>query len=75
MQNTPIKPKSFWKKPEGKTGMFGLAAIAGGVGYLLYKLLPYLISIVENTLYLSLLLGVLAALIYVILDPKFRNLI
>ncbi|MBE7691920.1 PspA/IM30 family protein [Tenacibaculum finnmarkense] len=68
-------PKSFWEKPEGKTGMFFTALLAGGSMYFLYKALPYLVNIVENTLHLGLLLAGLGALIYVILDPKMRNLI
>jgi hypothetical protein len=70
-----INMKSFWDRPEGKTGMIGLAAIAGGAGYLLYKALPYLITLVENTLYLSFLLLALGALVYLVLDPKIRNLV
>ncbi len=32
-----LKPKSFWEKPEGTTGMvFGSLLVLGG-GYLLYK--------------------------------------
>jgi hypothetical protein len=71
----PINSKSFWERPEGKTGLLGLAAIIGGGGYVLYKALPYLITLVENTLYLSFLLLGLGALIYLILDPKIRNLV
>lgn len=70
-----LTSKSFWQKPEGKAGMVGLAGIILGGGYLLYKALPYLISLTENILYLSLLLMGLGALIYVILDPKIRNLV
>jgi len=71
----PISSKSFWERPEGKTGLIGLAAIAGGAGYLLYKILPYLITLVENTLYLGVLLLGLGALVYLVLDPKIRNLV
>lgn len=70
-----ITSKSFWQKPEGKTGIIGLIAMIGGGGYLLYKALPFLISLTENVLYLSFLLLGLGALIYIILDPKIRNLI
>lgn len=70
-----LTSKSFWQKPEGKAGMVGLAGIILGGGYLLYKALPYLISLTENILYLSFLLMGLGALIYVILDPKIRNLV
>lgn len=70
-----LKPKSFWERPEGKTGMFFAGLFGVGSLYVLYKALPYLISIVENTLYLGVLLAVLGVLIYIILDPKMRNLI
>ncbi len=70
-----LKPKSFWEKPEGKTGMLFMGLLGAGAFYGLYKVLPYLINVVENTLHLSVLLGVLGALIYVVLDPKMRNLI
>ncbi|GAB4495386.1 MAG: hypothetical protein OHK0019_24300 [Saprospiraceae bacterium] len=71
----PIKPKSFWERPEGLTGGLFLAAIVLGGGFLLYKALPTLITLASNTLYLAGLLAALAAIIYVVLDPKMRNLI
>ncbi len=67
--------KSFWEKPEGKTGMLGLAAIIGGAGILLYKILPYLITLTQNLLYFSFLLLAFGALVYLILDKKVRNLV
>jgi hypothetical protein len=67
--------KSFWQRPEGKTGAIGLVAIAAGLGVLLYKLLPYLITLAQNLLHLSFLLLGLGALIYIVLDPKVRNLV
>ncbi len=70
-----LTTKSFWERPEGKTGMFGIAAIVAAGGYLLYKALPYLITLAENTLYLSFLLLGIGALTYLILDPKIRNLV
>jgi hypothetical protein len=72
---TELKPKNFWSKPEGKTGMFFLAALGGGALYLLYKLLPILIKIAANTLQLTILLGVLAVIFYMIFDPKVRTLV
>ncbi len=71
----PIKPKNFWERPEGVTGGIFTAAILLGGGYLLYKALPTLIALAENTLYLAGLLAALAALVYIVLDPKMRNLI
>lgn len=70
-----FKPKSFWQKPEGVTGMIFMAGIVLGGGYLLYQALPYLISLAANTLYLALLLIALAAVIYMVLDPRMRNLV
>ena len=74
MDNT-ISPKSFWKRPEGKTGMIFAGALGLGGLYVLYKSLPFLIELVQNTLHLGILLAVLGALVYVILDPKVRNLV
>jgi hypothetical protein len=75
MELQESKPKSFWNRPEGTTGMlFGAGLLLGG-GYLLYKALPFLITLASNTLYLAGLLVVLAALIYMILDPRMRNLV
>ncbi len=70
-----IKPKSFWEKPEGMTGMITLAMLIVGGGFLLYKILPYIVSILHNTLYAVLLFLALGAIFYVLLDPKFRNLV
>jgi len=75
MENNSLQPKTFWKRPEGKTGMLFMGLLGAGGLYGLYKVLPFLINIVENTLYLGVLLAVLGALIYIILDPKMRNLI
>ncbi len=67
--------KSFWQRPEGVTGaIFGVGIIAG-LGFLAYTILPPLAVIVANTLYLGLLIVAVVALLYMILDPKMRNLI
>jgi phage shock protein A len=71
----PIKPKNFWQRPEGVTGAIFTGALVLGGGYLLYQALPTLIALASNTLYLGLILAALAGLIYVVLDPKMRNLI
>lgn len=67
--------KSFWKRPEGVTGAVFLIAVLGGLGYLLAVNMAAILALAANTLYLVLMLMALAALIYVILDPKMRNLI
>lgn len=75
MSSTDMKPKSFWKRPEGVTGMIFLAALIAGGGYLLYIGLPFLIVLAQNTLYLAGLLLALGAVVYMVLDPKVRNLV
>ncbi len=69
------KSRSFWKRPEGITGTIFLLALLAGGGYLLYMFLPVLIGLAQNILYLSLMLMALAAIVYVVLDPKMRNLV
>lgn len=69
-----FKPKTFWQRPEGVTGGIFMTGIIVGLGYLLYKMLPILITLVSNTLYLALLLIALAAVIYMVVDPRMRNL-
>lgn len=67
--------KSFWQRPEGITGALLLAGLIGGGLYWLNRLLPTLIELASNTLYLSAMLAALAGVVYVVLDPKMRNLI
>lgn len=73
--DTEMKPKSFWRRPEGVTGMIFLAGLIVGGGYLLYMALPILIALTSNILYLSLILLALGAIVYMVLDPKMRNLV
>lgn len=70
-----FKKKSFWKRPEGVTGAIFLGALIVGGGYLLAVNMGAILALVQNTLYLAILLAVLAAVVYMILDPRMRNLI
>lgn len=67
--------KSFWKRPEGVTGTIFLAGLVLGGGYLLVQALPVLIGLASNLLYLAGMLLVLGVILYMVLDPKMRNLI
>lgn len=62
------------KKPGGKTGMVVLGLLGAGGLMLFYKALPFLITLASNTLYLGLLLGLIAGIIYLLCDPKFRKI-
>ncbi|GJM31291.1 MAG: hypothetical protein DHS20C18_02920 [Saprospiraceae bacterium] len=70
-----MKPKSFWQRPEGVTGMIFLAAMLIGGGFLLYTALPALVALAQNTLYLALMLVALGGIVYMVLDPKMRSLV
>lgn len=66
--------KSFWDRPEGKTGMFFLllAGIASLWG--LYIALPILIEIVQNIIYLSFLIGGLVLAAMIVFNGRFQTL-
>lgn len=70
-----FEKKSFWQRPEGVTGAIFLAAVLGGAGYLLFTMMPAIIAGTLGLIKLIALLSVLAILIYVVLDPKMRNLV
>lgn len=65
--------KSFWSRPEGITGAIFLTAIVAGIGFLAYSL-PWAV-ILANTLYLIFTVVAIAAVLYMIFDPKMRNLV
>lgn len=66
--------KGFWNRPEGVTGGLILTGTLIGGAYLLYKFLPAIIQLASNMLYLSGMLLVLGAILYVLLDPQTRAL-
>jgi len=74
MQN-PSNEKSFWSRKEGKGGMVIVTALAVGALILLYRFLPALIFIVENTLYLGALIGVGCFGAWIVFDPRNRAII
>jgi hypothetical protein len=74
---TPLpnhKPKTFWERPEGVTGQIvGVALLAGG-GLLLYKALPYLITLFQNTIYATVLGVTAVVLLFIVSDKRFWRL-
>lgn len=75
MENPEFKPKSFWKRPEGVTGAIVLGSVIVIGGWLILSNLPLLIALAQNTLYLAGMLLVLGAIVYMVLDPRMRNLV
>ncbi len=73
MNSTEFKPKSFWKRPEGVTGLFFLTALLAAAGFVITAL-PWA-AIFANTLYLAGTLATLGAIVYMVLDPKMRALV
>lgn len=63
--------KSFWERPEGWTGMILLVLAAAG--FIAYS--SAIVALLANT-FTAILLGLgIAAVVYVALDPKFRNIV
>jgi phage shock protein A len=73
--DTSYKPKTFWEKPEGKTGGFFLLAMIAGLGFLLFKYSAAILTMLTNTLGIVAMLAVLGVIIYMVLDPKWRTLV
>ncbi len=73
--DTNFKPKTFWQRPEGTTGLVFLLAILGGAGFLLFKYSAAILAMLTNTLSIVIILGVLGAIIFMALDPKWRTLV
>lgn len=64
--------KTFFDRPEGKTGMFFLALIIAGGGFLLYKFLPFIITLFENLIYAGLMFAGIGLVVFLFLNPQFR---
>lgn len=60
--------KSFWLKKEGMVGI----AFLGFCGWLLSKALPFIIVLLQNTLYTIFLALVLFGILYLLMDRQFR---
>jgi hypothetical protein len=68
-----FSPKSFWQRPEGPFGVVALILMVLAGAYGLYVVLPLLITLLENTLYAALLVGALAAILWLVFNPTFRT--
>ena len=69
------QPRSFWERKEGTTGMVVLAAALVGGGLLLYRILPFIITLLQNTLTAVALGGVLFVIAYLVTNKRFRTLV
>jgi len=64
--------KSFWERPEGKTGIVFLAVILGLLGYGAILALPFILSMLQTTAQIFMLAGGLAVVVVLASDKKFR---
>lgn len=82
MSLTPTTPsfdaqtiKSFWNRPEGKTGILViLASVIAGV-YGVSLILPWLILMLQNTIYAAFLTVALFGVVYTVTNKTFRSII
>tara|TARA_B100000497_G_C7649546_1_gene390709 strand:+ start:212 stop:1231 length:1020 start_codon:yes stop_codon:yes gene_type:complete len=75
MVSSDFTRKSFWKRPEGVTGiLFLLAAIIGG-GYAVMTGLGTILAFASTTLGLVASIGVLGLIVFMALDSKARTLV
>jgi hypothetical protein len=65
-------PKSFWKRPEGPFGMVVLVALILGGAFGLYVILPYLITLLQDTIHAAFLGAVVIAILWLVFNPTFR---
>ena len=67
---TKISP---WEKPGGTLGMVVAGGALAGGAILLYKILPFLITLTTNILTLGMLVAVLSGIAFLISDKRFRK--
>jgi hypothetical protein len=72
---TEIKPKSFWKKPEGVTGALVLAGVLIGGGYIVATSIAAILTFLTTTTGLVVGLLTLGIIIFMAIDPKTRALV
>ena len=69
------QPKSFWNKPEGKTGALFLVVMLGLLGWVGVTFGKALIGLAASLIGKIAIFGVLGVLILMALDGRTRNLI
>ena len=62
--------KSFWSRPEGKTGMIFIVMAAAGLVYGWGMIVPFIVSMLADTLHMIYLAAILAAILFVIFSSR-----
>jgi phage shock protein A len=71
----PASAKSFWKRPEGVTGLVFLVALLAGLGLLFTTFSAVIGPFLSTTLGLVVAAAVLLSVVFAIVDPRTRTLI
>src|ERR1700719_248430 len=66
--------KSFWSRPEGKTGMIFLALGVGAVVWFWGVIVPYIVSMLVDTVHMAFLGGELAGMFYLVFGKMPRRI-
>jgi hypothetical protein len=69
-----VQLKSFWSKKEGTTGMIVLALLIAAGVFGLSAILPWLITLLQNTVHAIVLFITVGVLVYIVTDRRVRNL-
>ena len=72
---TAKKAVDLWKQPGGTLGKVGLWVMGGSLLFGLYKALPYLITLTQNILTLTLMMMGLGCVLYVAFSPEMRKML
>jgi phage shock protein A len=67
--------KSFWKRPEGITGLIFLLAFLAGLGLLLTTFSAVIVPFLSTTFGIVVAAAVLLSVVFAIVDPRTRTLI
>lgn len=70
-----FKKKSFWQRPEGKTGVFFIVALLIGGGILASAFFSAIAAFLSTTVGLIVTLLVLGVIVFTAIDPKARGLV
>ena len=62
--------KSFWSRPEGKTGMIFIVLAAAALVYGWGMIVPFIVSMLADTLHMIYLAAILAAVLFVIFSSR-----
>lgn len=75
MLNTGNKPKKFWERPEGVTGMLFLGAGIFLLFWFWNAISAFVISALASMLHAIFLFAILGIIVYIILDKRMRTLV